>query len=122
MKKFLSLILALVMVASLLAGCGNSGGGGGSGSGSGSASGSGASSGPVSGTPTSLSMATGGTSGTYYGFSGVLAQVLNEKLGGDRGIHLTYAAGYSDNFFSFYPASIELQHRGFGDWLFFRFG
>ena len=27
-----------------------------------------------------LSMATGGTSGTYYGFSGVVAQVLNEKL------------------------------------------
>ena len=25
-------------------------------------------------------MATGGTSGTYYGFSGVIAQVLNEKL------------------------------------------
>ncbi|MBU5628021.1 TAXI family TRAP transporter solute-binding subunit [Oscillibacter sp. MSJ-2] len=82
MKKFLSLILALVMVASLLAGCGNSGGGGGgAASGSGSASGSGASSGGASGTPTSLSMATGGTSGTYYGFSGVLAQVLNEKLG-----------------------------------------
>ncbi len=28
----------------------------------------------------SLRMATGGTSGTYYGFSGIVAQVLNEKL------------------------------------------
>lgn len=30
--------------------------------------------------PVSLSMATGGTSGTYYGFSGVLANTLNTKL------------------------------------------
>jgi len=30
---------------------------------------------------TELKMATGGTSGTYYGFCGVVAQVLNEKLG-----------------------------------------
>ncbi|MDL2300221.1 TAXI family TRAP transporter solute-binding subunit [Clostridiaceae bacterium OttesenSCG-928-D20] len=28
-----------------------------------------------------LKMATGGTSGTYYGFSGVIANVLNEKMG-----------------------------------------
>lgn len=28
----------------------------------------------------SLRMATGGTSGTYYGFSGIVAQVLNDKL------------------------------------------
>lgn len=28
-----------------------------------------------------MSMATGGTSGTYYGFCGVVAQVFNEKLG-----------------------------------------
>lgn len=28
-----------------------------------------------------LNMATGGTSGTYYGFSGVVANVLNEKVG-----------------------------------------
>jgi TRAP transporter TAXI family solute receptor len=30
--------------------------------------------------PVALKMATGGTGGTYYGFSGVVAQVLNEKL------------------------------------------
>ncbi|MBR6638159.1 MAG: TAXI family TRAP transporter solute-binding subunit [Lachnospiraceae bacterium] len=33
-----------------------------------------------SGNADSLRMATGGTSGTYYGFSGIVAQVLNEKL------------------------------------------
>jgi len=33
------------------------------------------------GSAESLSMATGGTSGTYYGFCGVVSQVLNEKLG-----------------------------------------
>ncbi len=31
--------------------------------------------------PAKLNYATGGTSGTYYGFSGVIANVLNEKLG-----------------------------------------
>lgn len=58
MKKTLALLLALVMVFSLCA-CGKSG----------SASG-----------PVKLTYATGGTSGTYYGFSGVIANVLNEKL------------------------------------------
>jgi len=38
-------------------------------------------SGDYSGDFTTLSMATGGTSGTYYGFCGVMAQVINEKLG-----------------------------------------
>lgn len=61
-------------------------------------------------------------SGCSTVYDAVRMKAVNEKLGGDRGIHLTYAAGYSDNFFSFYPASIEFQHRGFGDWLFFRFG
>ncbi|MBO4331109.1 MAG: TAXI family TRAP transporter solute-binding subunit [Oscillospiraceae bacterium] len=32
---------------------------------------------------TQIKMATGGTAGTYYGFSGVIAQVLNEKLKDD---------------------------------------
>ena len=53
MKKLLSLLLALSMVFALCA-CGSS--------------------------ATSLTYATGGTSGTYYGFSGVIANVLNEKL------------------------------------------
>ncbi|MBP5166157.1 MAG: TAXI family TRAP transporter solute-binding subunit [Oscillospiraceae bacterium] len=33
-----------------------------------------------------IKMATGGTAGTYYGFSGVIAQVLNEKLKDDINI------------------------------------
>ena len=64
MKKILALTLAALMALSLCA-CG-----GGSSSGGGEAGGT-----------VSLKMATGGTSGTYYGFSGVLAQVLNEKIG-----------------------------------------
>ena len=54
MKKLLSLVLVAVLVVSLVA-CGGSG-------------------------ATKISMATGGTSGTYYGFAGIIAQVLNENL------------------------------------------
>ena len=53
MKRILALTMAVVMAVGLCA-CG-----GGS----------------------TLNMATGGTSGTYYGFSGVLANVLNEAVG-----------------------------------------
>ena len=53
MKKILALLLAVVLVFSLCA-CGKS--------------------------AARLTYATGGTSGTYYGFSGVIANVLNEKL------------------------------------------
>ena len=53
MKKIIALLLALTMVFALCA-CGKS--------------------------ATKLTYATGGTSGTYYGFSGVIANVLNEKL------------------------------------------
>ena len=60
MKKTVAILLALTMVLALCA-CG----GGGS---------------------TKLTYATGGTSGTYYGFSGVIANVLNEKLGGKLNI------------------------------------
>lgn len=66
MKKYLSLALAVLMAASLLAGCGSGA--------------SGSASAGASGDVASLNMATGGTSGTYYGFCGVVAQVLNEKL------------------------------------------
>ena len=62
MKKILALTMAAVMALALCA-CGGGGGGG------------------ESGGTVSLNMATGGTSGTYYGFSGVVAQVLNEKIG-----------------------------------------
>lgn len=57
MKKTLALILTGIMALGLTA-CGSAGGGG-----------------------TAMNMATGGTSGTYYGFSSVLGNVLNEKLG-----------------------------------------
>ena len=57
MKKIIALLLALTMVFALCA-CG----------------------GGSSKAETKLTYATGGTSGTYYGFSGVIANVLNEKL------------------------------------------
>lgn len=61
-KKALSLVLVLVMIMAVTA-CGNAGAGG-------------ASSGQVK----KITLASGGTSGTYYGFSGVIAQRLNETL------------------------------------------
>ena len=64
MKKILALTLAAVMALALCA-CG----------------GGGSTSGGESGGAVSLNMATGGTSGTYYGFCGVVSQVLNEKIG-----------------------------------------
>ena len=57
MKKLLSITLALVMALSLAA-CG-------------------------SGTATKLTMGTGGTSGTYYGYGGVLGQYIKNKAGID---------------------------------------
>ena len=56
MKRLIAFLLAAVMVFALCA-CGKSG-------------------------ASELKYATGGTSGTYYGFSGVIANVLNEKLKG----------------------------------------
>ena len=64
MKKIIALALAVMMLAALMAGCGSKTDDG------------------ANGDSASLSMATGGTSGTYYGYSGVIAQVLNEKLAG----------------------------------------
>ncbi|MBR2491758.1 MAG: TAXI family TRAP transporter solute-binding subunit [Ruminiclostridium sp.] len=63
-RKILALTMAAVMALGLCA-CGGSTGG----------------DAPAEeGGAVTLNMATGGTSGTYYGFSGVVAQVLNEKL------------------------------------------
>lgn len=56
MKKSIALFLAVAMVFCLCA-CGG-----------------------AKGEATKITYATGGTSGTYYGFSGVIANVLNEKL------------------------------------------
>jgi len=63
MKKTLSILLALVLVLSLgLTACG------------------GGDSATEEGGVYNISLATGGTGGTYYGFCGVVAQCLNEKL------------------------------------------
>ena len=55
MKKLLTLFLAVTLILTLAA-CGGS-----------------------TGSSTSVSFATGGTSGTYYGFCGIIGQVLNER-------------------------------------------
>ena len=58
MKKTVAAVLAVVIIlAMVLSACGGGGG-----------------------KPTTLTMATGGTQGTYYGFSGVIANVLNSKM------------------------------------------
>ena len=71
MKKRFTLLLAMVMATSMmLTACG----GGDAPAGSGSE-------GPSKET-VSLKVGTGGTSGTYYGYGGVVANVLNSKLEG----------------------------------------
>lgn len=60
MKKYLALVLALIMTVCLFAGCGGTGGG----------------------SSTKLTMATGGTTGTYYAFGASVAQLFNEKIDG----------------------------------------
>lgn len=56
MKKKLSLVLVVVLVlATVLSGCGG-------------------------GDTTELKMATGGTGGTYYGYSGIIAQALSDVV------------------------------------------
>ena len=67
MKKFLTLALAAVMTLTLLAGCGDSG----TPAGSGSAA-------PAGG---DLIFTTGGESGTYYAFGGVIAQDVSANTG-----------------------------------------
>ncbi|MDR0468500.1 MAG: TAXI family TRAP transporter solute-binding subunit [Peptococcaceae bacterium] len=69
MKKILSVSLLLLLVLSLLAGCGSTSGGG---SGGGTTQ--------TGGDAKRLLMVTGGTSGTYYAYGGVIASTLTEKL------------------------------------------
>ena len=77
MKKIIALALAVLMIACLFAGCGN----GTTTTPAPEDSGTPESNAPVaSGDAAKLAMATGGTSGTYYGFSGIIASVLNEQL------------------------------------------
>lgn len=75
MKKLMSLLLATLMMASVLTGCGNDGSASKpAGSGSGAAS-SGAA------TTDSLTFSTGGSQGTYYAFGGVLSQYVTSNTG-----------------------------------------
>ena len=77
MKKF-SVIAALIALAMIITACGGTASSSG---GAGSASGSAAAPAAPSGEPLKMNLATGGTSGTYYAYGGVIAQVLNEKIG-----------------------------------------
>ena len=84
MKKFLSLSLAMLMMASVLAGCGGSSNAP-AGSAAPAASGSSSAAAPVATNKggmeggTSLNFTTGGDQGTYYGFGGVLAGKVGES-------------------------------------------
>lgn len=70
MKKALALILAAAMSCSLvLTGCGG-----------GNAAAGSASTGAAAAGAQSLTLATGGTTGTYYAVGGVMSTVLNKKL------------------------------------------
>ena len=88
MKKFLSLSLAMLMMASVLAGCGGSSSApaaSGSSSAAPAASGSSSAAAPAATNKggmeggTSLNFTTGGDQGTYYGFGGVLAGKVGES-------------------------------------------
>ena len=71
MKKFLSISLILLMSLSLLTACGNSGG---------TTTNQPAATNPPAAQPERLLMVTGGASGTYYAFGGVIASMLTEML------------------------------------------
>lgn len=72
MKKILSIIMTIVLALSLTA-CNNNSG------------------------AYKISMATGGTSGTYYGFSGVLANVFNQSHGDLFNINVQQSGGSKAN-------------------------
>ena len=78
MKKLISILLAALMTAALLAGCGSSGAGGAAASAAASGS-AGTSAAPASGGE--LVFSTGGSQGTYYGYGSVLAQFISSKTG-----------------------------------------
>lgn len=83
MKKLMSLLLATLMMASVLSGCGGGGAtsapaaSGSAASGSAAASSAAASSGATD----SLTFSTGGSQGTYYAFGGVLSQYVSSNTG-----------------------------------------
>lgn len=78
MKKYLAIILAVLMLVACFAGCASTPATTAAPTTEGTEPAA-ESTAPAAGV-TNLAMATGGTSGTYYGFSGVIAQILNEKL------------------------------------------
>lgn len=85
MKKRFSVLLAGIMVVSMvLAGCGSSASS--SASGSGSAQAEGGASGAT------IRLATGGTSGTYYAYGGVIGQILGEATGAKFDVQSTGAS------------------------------
>lgn len=81
MKKLMSLLLATLMMASVMTGCGGEKPAASSGAASGSAAASGSTTGGTGATD-SLTFTTGGSQGTYYAFGGVIGQYVanNTKL------------------------------------------
>ena len=95
MKKFLSLLLAALMLCSVLTACGDSGTGTDApGSGT-ESSGEPASSG-TTGSGVELKFSTGGDQGTYYGFGSVLAQAITSADNGTKVTAVT-SNGSKDN-------------------------
>lgn len=83
MKKFLSLIMAAALAASMTACSGSAGSTASDASGSAASADSAAEGETVASTGVKMTMGTGGTSGTYYAFGGVLAQYIKNKAGID---------------------------------------
>lgn len=82
MKKLMSLLLATLMMASVLSGCGGDGASSTpAGSGSAASGSAAAGSGAGTGATDSLTFSTGGSQGTYYAFGGVLSQYVSSNTG-----------------------------------------
>ena len=88
MKKFLSIVLALMMVLTLVA-CGDSNAPATPDDGAGEETAA-----PVKG---NFSMGTGGDQGTYYAVGGVLGTVINQKTDGNIAINVVSTGGSKDN-------------------------
>ena len=78
-RRIIAIVLSVLMVIAVCAGCGTSGSAKPSGGADASKP---ASSGSVASVSASLKMATGGTTGTYYAFGGIIAGVLEANIDG----------------------------------------